>query len=93
MNNIDVICLKTDAFYALLDQVIERIDEKYYESKQPTWIDGSEVMEMLGITSRTTLGTIKDSGKIKVSIISKKVVLYDRQSVLDYIESYTKKKF
>lgn len=92
MNSNETICINTAAFYALLDQVIERVDEKYEQSKEPKWIASDEVMKMLNISSRTTLQTIKDSGDVRVSIMSKKVVLYDRQSVLAYIEKHSKRK-
>ncbi len=92
MPNNDTICIRTDAFYALIDEVIEHIDAKFNLPKQPQWIDGSEVMRMLNITSRTTLQAVKDSPDVRVSIMSKKVVLYDRQSILDYIEKHSRRK-
>lgn len=88
----ETICIDTKAFYALLDQVIERVDEKYEQSKEPKWIDGNEVMRMLNISSRTTLQAVKDSPDVRVSVMSKKVVLYDRQSILNYIENHSKRK-
>lgn len=50
----EVICLEDDAFYALIEKVVERIKEKN-NLKSDKWISGEEAMRRLNITSKTTL--------------------------------------
>lgn len=89
----DVICLKTSAFYALLDEVIAHIDEKHKLLQDAKWIDGDKAMELLNITSRTTLQNIRDNGKIRFSKTSPKNILYDRESVMNYIDDNAQETF
>ena len=58
------ICLKSDAFYALIDTVVEHIDSKFNLSKEsPRWITGDETMKLLNI-GRVTLQKMRDEGRI-----------------------------
>lgn len=79
------ICLNSDAFYELLDKVVEHITDTYKLEKAERWISADACMELLNIKSRTTLWELKTQGKIAYSQISKKVVLFDRHSVLEFI--------
>jgi len=62
----EVICLEDDAFYALVEQVVQRIKEKE-GIKEVKWISGEEAMKKLRITSKTTLQKLRDEGKIRFS--------------------------
>ena len=62
----EVICLEDDAFFALIEKVVERIKEKH-NSKGNKWISGEEAMKRLNITSKTTLQKFRDEGRIRVS--------------------------
>lgn len=88
----NVICLQEDAFYELVDSVVERLKDKH-SIKENQWIRGEEVMDMLGIRSRTTLQKLRDDGWIRFSQPNKKIILYDRESVLEYIEQHAKDSF
>lgn len=87
----EVICLQSEAFYKLVEDVAERLLEQRKE--HPKWISGEEAMEMLRITSRTTLQKIKNEGHVKFTQPMKKVILYERQSVLDYLEKHSQEPF
>jgi hypothetical protein len=89
----EVICMQTTAFYGLLDQVIEHIDEKFKLSKESKWVTTEMALEILNIKSRTTLQEMRDSGKIRFSQPSHKHLLYDRNSLLQYIEQHAKETF
>ncbi|MCW3128261.1 MAG: DNA-binding protein [Bacteroidetes bacterium] len=89
----DVICIKTSAFYALIDEVVAHIDAKHGLPKVNKWIDIEEAMAMLKITSRTTLQEYRDAGDIGFSRLSHKVILYDRDSILDFLERNAQKTF
>lgn len=88
----EIICLESDAFYALVDEVVSRIREKDNPNTDK-WIPADEVMELLGIKSKSTLQKIRDEGEIRFSQPHKRLILYDRDSVLEYIESHAKKTF
>ena len=62
----EVICLEDEAFYALLEQVVQRIKEKE-GIKEDKWISPEEAMQKLRITSKTTLQKLRDEGKIRFS--------------------------
>ena len=88
----NIICLETQAFYALIEEVVERIREKE-TGGQELWIGESEAMKLLGIKSKTTLQKYRDEGKIRFSQPSRKVILYDRGSILGFIEQNAKDTF
>ena len=88
-----VICLKTPAFYALIDEVIAHIDSKHGLPKENKWIGIDEAMDMLKISSRTTLQEYRDSGEIEFSKLSHKVILYNRDSILDFLNRNAQKTF
>lgn len=50
----NVICLQDDGFYALIDRVIERIQQQP-SAQEDKWISGSEAMQRLRIQNKTTL--------------------------------------
>ncbi|MCB0522253.1 MAG: helix-turn-helix domain-containing protein [Lewinellaceae bacterium] len=87
----EVVCLETKAFYTLIDEVVERMMEQRKE--KPKWVSGDDAMEILKITSKTTLQKLKNEGHIKFSQPMKKLVVYDRQSLLDYLEKHSHEPF
>ncbi len=88
----EVICLQEDAFYALVEQVVERLGQQH---SVPTdrWIDGEEAMRKLRIKSTTTLQALRDEGKIRYSQPSKKIILYDSLSIDEYLEKNAQETF
>lgn len=87
----EVICLESEAFDRLIDQVVERMMAQHQE--KPQWLSAEEAMAILRITSKTTLQKLKNEGYIKFSQPMKKLVLYDRQSILDYLEKHSQEPF
>ena len=87
----EVICLETNAFYALVEEVVDKLMEQRQE--KPQWLSGEEAMEMLKITSKTTLQKLRNEGKVRFSQPMKKLVLYDRESILAYLEANAKETF
>lgn len=53
-SNMKVICLEEEAFYTLVEEVVERI-KSTQNIPQEKWIDGTEAMNLLKIKSKTTL--------------------------------------
>ncbi len=89
-----VICLEKPAFYMLLEQVLEHVDSKFELSKEKQqWISGDEAMSILNIKSKTTLQELRNNGLIRFSQPQHKVILYDRTSILNYIEKHAREPF
>jgi len=88
----EVICLEDAAFFALIDKVVEHIKEKH-EPKGDKWIGPDEAMRRLNITSRTTLQKFRDEGKIRYTQPEKKIILYDADSIDEYLEKHAQERF
>ncbi|MBE7172371.1 MAG: helix-turn-helix domain-containing protein [Williamsia sp.] len=81
----EVICLHEPAFYALIEQVIDRLKETHGEQKEQ-WVSDEQAMTLLNIKSKTTLQKLRDEGKIRFSQPQKKIILYDRHSIDAYLD-------
>lgn len=87
----EVVCLESIAFYQLIDEVVERLMDKHQE--KPRWISVGEAMSMLNITSKTTLQKLKSEGQIRFSQPMRKLTLFDRQSILDFLDKHAQEVF
>lgn len=88
----EVICLQDEAFYALIEEVVQRIKEKQ-NIQEDKWISGVEAMEKLRIKSKTTLQRLRDEGRIRFSQPDKKIILYDVDSINEYLNKHSKETF
>jgi hypothetical protein len=88
----EVICLHDEAFYILIEQVVARLREKNNQEKEK-WIADEEAMQLLGIKSKTTLQKLRDEGRIRFSQPQKKIILYDRDSIGEYLDMNAKNPF
>ena len=71
---------------------MERITQQQ-KQKEDKWIDDEEAMRLLHITSRTTLQKFRDDGSIRFTQPTRKLILYDRESILQYLERHAKDPF
>ncbi|MCF0049533.1 helix-turn-helix domain-containing protein [Dyadobacter sp. LJ53] len=88
----EVICINDTAFYALIEKVVERVLSKQ-SSVPDKWISGSEAMQKLRITSKTTLQKLRDEGSIRFTQPEKKIILYDADSIEQYLNRYSRDTF
>ena len=88
----EVICLHDEAFYTLIDKVLERVQQQQ-AVREDKWISGSEAMKKLRIQSKTTLQKLRDEGSIRFSQPERKIILYDSDSISDYLSRHTKETF
>lgn len=63
-------CLEEPAFHALIDEVVQRENT----TKPYRWVSGEKAMEMLGISSKTTLQKYRDEDRIRFSHPDKKLL-------------------
>lgn len=87
-----VICLEEEAFYSLIDEVTSRLKQKSDE-KSDKWINDEQAMLLMNIKSKTTLQKLRDEGKIRFSQPQKKNILYDRDSIMLYLDQHAKEIF
>jgi len=57
--------------------------------KEDKWISPEEAMTKLRIKSKTTLQKLRDEGKIRFSQPEKKIILYDSESIKEYLEKHS----
>lgn len=87
-----VICLQEEAFYELIDTVVDRLGVKQ-TAENWKWLSDEQAMQLLNIKSKTTLQELRDNGDIRFAQPRKKVILYDRDSIHDYLERHAKDTF
>ncbi|MBA4853462.1 helix-turn-helix domain-containing protein [Emticicia sp. BO119] len=87
-----VICLEEDAFYSLVEQVVARLKKENGKEKAK-WVSDEEAMHLLNIKSKTTLQKLRDEGKIRFSQPQKKVIVYDTDSINQYLERNARETF
>lgn len=87
----EVICLETEAFYQLVDEVYVRLKDEH--KTEDRWVDGEEAMRLLNIKSTTTLQKLRDEGAIRFSQPQPRIIVYDRESIADYLEKHAKDPF
>lgn len=88
----EVICLEEKAFYALVEEVVQRLKKEHGEEKEK-WLTDDEAMHLLNVKSKTTLQKLRDEGKIRFSQPQKKIILYDRDSIESYLEQNARNTF
>jgi hypothetical protein len=85
-----VICLEEEAFYTLHDKSIEYLESKRQNAPRK-WIGESEAVSMLDGVSKSTLQRMRKNGDIGYTQPSRKIILYDRESINEYLDKNAKK--
>ena len=80
-----IICLEEKAFFTLVETVVERLGGKLNHQPEK-WLLTNDAMKLLGISSKTTLQKLRDEGRIRFTHPQKKLIMYDRDSILTYLE-------
>lgn len=87
----DVICIDEPAFYELIRKVVKKLSEEKPE-KENLWIDGTEAMAFLNC-GKTKLQELRNNGEIVYSQPSRKIILYHKPSLAEYLSKHIKDKF
>jgi len=87
-----VICLEDQAFYALIEEVYTRL-KATTDKPQNKWLTTSQAMHLLNIKSKTSLLNIRQNGKIRYTQPQTKIILYDRDSIEEYLNKYAQNTF
>lgn len=88
----NVICLEEAAFYNLVEEVVDRLKEKH-KIINDKWVSPERAMELLNIKSKSTLQNLRDTGSITFTQPQKKIILYDHDSILSYLDKHKKTSF
>ncbi|OSZ82075.1 DNA-binding protein [Chitinophagaceae bacterium IBVUCB1] len=88
----NVICLEEPALFQLVEIVVARLQSSNGQEYKK-WIPPSEAMQLLNLKSKTSLQALRDTGKIRFSQPQKKVILYDRDSIITYLEKNAQNTF
>ena len=74
--------VEKEAFQNLMKKVDELHAGVISKKEEPLsdWIDGQTVLKMLGVSKRT-LQSFRDQGKIEFSMVSRKLIYYNRNSI------------
>ncbi len=87
------ITVEEQKLYTLIMDAVKKVYKDLGVSNPDKWIDGDEAMRILNITSRTTLQKLRNTGAIRFSQPEKKIILYDRDSINQYLEKHSKDTF
>lgn len=79
-----MICLETPAFERLVKTVAQQLIEKQ-GIRDSKWVSKEDAMALLGVTSHTTLQRYRDERRIRFTQPDKKVILYDRESIEEFL--------
>lgn len=63
--------------------------KEQHNVKQDKWISGEEAMLKLRIKSPSTLQELRDRSLIRFTQPSKKIILYDIDSIEEYLEKHS----
>lgn len=87
-----VICLEEPAFFALVETVCARIGAKI-GNEPDRWVPPNEAMRLLNLKSKSSLQLLRDTSQIRFTAPRKKVLLYDRLSIEEYLEKHAQNTF
>jgi len=85
----ELICMDARAFHMLFNQLVVKIKEANQVQEDP-WLNTDEAMQLLKISSRTTLKKLCDEGHIIFAKVSPRLTLYERASILAFLEERSK---
>jgi hypothetical protein len=88
----EVITIESDSFYKLVTMVVERLKAEH-NIKENRWISAADAMEKMGISSKTTLQRYRDEGAIKFTSPGGKIILYDVESIYEFLEKKSHQTF
>lgn len=87
-----LVLLEENEFLEKVEQLLTRLLAARLV-REDKWISDKEAMHLLRIKSKTTLQQYRDQGKVRFSQPQKKIILYDRQSILDFLEENARNTF
>jgi hypothetical protein len=88
-----VISITSEALTHLIDETIAYVKETHSSANGSNWIPPVEAKKMLCISSNSNLLRLRNEGLIRYTQPQHKVILYDRNSISNYLEKHAKNTF
>jgi len=88
----EVIVIESEAFYSLVEKVVSRLSKAQENDSEEIWIHQKEAEKILGLKS-SQLYRLRTSGHIRYTKPSYKIVLYDKNSIHEYLEKNARETF
>jgi hypothetical protein len=74
-------------------ELLKMMEEMMQKPAPKIWVSTEEAMELLHLKSKTSMQKLRDSGAIIFSQPMKKVILYNYESILKYLQDHSHKTF
>jgi hypothetical protein len=87
----EVICLEDVALEKLIRAVVSSVKDERKIS-QPKWIAPQNAMELLNC-KKSSLQTLRMEGRITYTQPTKKIILYNYESIMKYLDGSAKEAF
>ncbi|MET3537674.1 helix-turn-helix domain-containing protein [Chryseobacterium limigenitum] len=81
---IQIIQIDTLSLFEIIKQLKPLLSEKTTPKK---WLTLKEAKTLLGIKSSTTILKLKNEGKLRYCNLTSKKILYDYDSIMEYLKS------
>jgi hypothetical protein len=88
----EVICIEEPAFYTLIEKVVARL-KLGNSNEREEWLSPEAAMKLLNVKAKSTMQELRDKGKIRFSQPQKKIILYSRSSINEYLEANARNNF
>ena len=88
----ELIQVDKEVFFDLVEETVQRIMSQQ-SIKEDKWITGEEAMELMRIKSKSTLQKFRDEGRIRYTQPDRKYILYDRDSIMEFLERNAQEPF
>jgi hypothetical protein len=92
MKSTKELAMETEDLEWVANRVAELLQGKLHAQNDP-WINEEKAMIMLNVSSKTTMLRLRNEGAIRFSQPYKKIIVYDRNSILAFLERYAKNTF
>jgi hypothetical protein len=83
-------CLSDELFEKTMSKALDAILPKYAGEDKVLFITTEDTMQLLNISSPTTMQKIRNEGKIPYYQLTTKVIIYKKKEVLEYVENLRK---
>lgn len=88
----ELIQVDKEVFFELVEETVQRIMSQQ-SIQEDKWITGDEAMSLMRIKSKSTLQKFRDEGRIRYTQPDRKYILYDRDSIMEFLENNAQEPF
>jgi hypothetical protein len=87
------ICMESEAWYAMIKTAVAQIRAEDNAVKEDKWISDDKASSLLNGASKSTMQRLRDNSLIKFTQPTRKLILYDRDSIMEYLNKNTRETF